>query len=81
MIRARRTPSYQIILKGLFIFLKKMPFDFGRNTNTAICVYEHPDGTTTTETFVFTKEKGSIYVSGTSTCSAGTVYFEGRKVD
>lgn len=67
--------------KGLFVLLKKMPFDFDWNTNTATCTYERQDGTTTTETFVFTKEKGNIYVSGTSTGSAGTVYFEGCKVD
>jgi len=81
LIRARGTSSYQIILKGLFIILKKMPFDYDKKTSTATCTYEHPDGTTTTETLVFTKEKGSIYVSGTSTCKAGTVYFEGRKAD
>ena len=67
--------------KGLFVLLTKMPFDYDRNTNTATCTYERQDGTTTTETFVFTKEKGNIYVSGTSTGSAGTVYFEGCKVD
>jgi hypothetical protein len=66
--------------KGLFVILQKMPFDYDRN-NTATCTYERQDGTTTTETFVFTKEKGNIYVSGTSTGSAGTVYFEGCKVD
>ncbi len=67
--------------KGLFIILKKMPFDYDKNTSTAICVYEHPDGTTTTETFVFTKENEGIRISGTSTGTAGTVFFDGYKVD